>query len=250
MSDILITGSSGFIGSHLKRALPDAVGLDRVSANTTEIVQDVCTVNIGFGVDTIFHLAAITDYDEYMSNPDKTIRENLFGAVNLLKQFPDARFIFASTTGVPTNNWSNPYISSKVYAEQAIKLLSNNYVILRFQNIYGLGGHGVIPKWLNSGKIIIYGNGEQLRDFTYIDDLISHLTDLKCGECETHCIGTGKLTTINELYNIYSRITGKKDMVYHKSRECDPPLPGDTADIICHTALEDGIKHMVSKKQP
>ena len=249
MSNTLITGSSGFIGSHLKKALPDAIGLDRVPAPTTNIVQDVCTVKLGFDVDTMFHLAAITDYDEYMRNPYETIRVNLFGTVNLVEQFPDAKIIFASTVGVPTKNWSNPYIASKAYAEQAL-MMSNHYVVLRFQNIYGIDGHGVISKWLNSGKIIIYGNGEQLRDFTYIDDLIAHLTDLKCKEGETHCIGTGKLTTINELSHIYSQITGKKDMVYHKSREGDPPRPGDTADIICHTALEDGIKHMVSKKQP
>ena len=249
MSNTLITGSSGFIGSHLKKALPEAIGLDRVPAPTTNIVQDVCTARLVFDIDTIYHLAAITGYDEYMRTPHETIRVNLFGTVNLLEQFPDAKFIFASTTGVPTKNWNNPYIASKAYAEQAL-MMSNHYVVLRFQNIYGIGSHGVISKWLNSEKISVYGDGEQLRDFTYIDDLIAHLTDLKCKECETHCIGTGKLTTLNELILIISNITGKKEVVYHKPREGDSSLPGDTSDIICHTSLEDGIKHMVSMKHP
>ena len=84
MSNTLITGSSGFIGSHLKKALPDAIGLDRVPAPTTNIVQDVCTAKLGFDIDMIYHLAAITGYDEYMRNPHETIRVNLFGTVNLL----------------------------------------------------------------------------------------------------------------------------------------------------------------------
>ena len=250
MSNTLITGSSGFIGSHLRKALPDAVGLDRTASPTTDIVQDVCTVNLSFDIDTIFHLAAITDYDEYMADPRETMRVNLYGTVNLVEQFPDARFIFASTVGVPTGNRRNPYIYSKAHAEQALKMLSTNEVILRFQNIYGYGGHGVLSQWLKKGKIIINGDGEQTRDFTYIDDLVYHLTNLECSRFSTHCIGTGKLTTINDLAKTFAHITGITDIEYQDLREHDSTVPGDTADIICSTPIEEGIKQMVSKKHP
>lgn len=244
---ILITGSSGFIGSYLKKALPEAVGLDRLSAPTTDIVNDVCIVKSETEFDTIFHLAAITDYDEFMSNPEEAYRVNLFGTINLLKQHPNAYFIFASTVGVSTKDWSNPYILSKAIAEQAVKLMANNYLILRFQNVYGLGGNSVISKWLNSRKITIYGNGEQRRDFVYIDDLIKYLTKLTSHE-ETQCIGTGKLTTINELATILTRIYGDMTITYEKARKGDPDHPGSPANIICQTSLEDGIKNMFSKK--
>ncbi|MEM3641819.1 MAG: GDP-mannose 4,6-dehydratase, partial [Candidatus Bathyarchaeia archaeon] len=165
-----------------------------------------------------------------IENPTLVNEVNTQGTINLLEACVKnnvKRFVYASTCAVygeakylpineehPTNPLS-PYGASKLAAEEYCKVFSKIYglqtICLRFFNVYGLrqpsGPYGgVITTFLESLKrnkpIIIYGDGNQTRDFLYVKDAVNActlaLTRKNC-EGKTFNIGTGTKTSINEL---------------------------------------------------
>ena len=248
---ILITGSSGFIGGHLKRALPDADGLDIRSAPTTNIVANLTTHQLGEDYDVIYHMAARTNLDQCMKNPLGAYINNVCATMNLLRQFNGDLFVFPSTVGVPSKNWDNPYIYSKAACEWIVPKMTQNAIILRFQNIYGPGSKSVISKFLDEKEITVYGDGNQKRDFVWIGDLIDHLVGLMEEKpLDFGYVGTGKTSSINELVTIITKLQGMKPINYADPREGDIVDPVPNADLICKTPLEKGIENMLSLKHP
>ena len=181
-------------------------------------------------VDYVFHLAAIASVPLSMRKPKLANEVNVSGTLNLLLEslrFNVKRFIFTSSCAVygeptympideehPTNPVS-PYAASKLSAEHYCRAFQKAYgletVILRLFNVYGprqersLYG-GVIAKFidaLKSGKVpIIFGDGEQTRDFVYVDDVVDALIlASRRSECAgmTFNIGSGIETSINQI---------------------------------------------------
>ncbi len=153
------------------------------------------------GVDIVFHLAAIPRVPYSMENPTETTKANVLGSVNVFKAAAEAgcrRVIFASSSSVyastntgalsedmPTNPIS-PYALQKLTGEMFAQLFTKIYnipiIILRYFNVYGPGIDFnsdyslVIGKFLKLNKqgkpLTIFGDGEQTRGFTYIDDVV------------------------------------------------------------------------------
>ena len=247
MAKILITGSSGFIGSHLKKAIPFADGLDVIPSDATNLVCDVCDFEEVEKYDVIYHLAAIANYDYYSKHPLETYITNVCGTMNLLRQNSNALFIFPSSVGVSEKNWSDPYILSKAICEKIVRLMSDNFIIFRFANIYGKGAKAVVNKFIDNPIIDINGSGEQVRDFVYIDDLIEWL--IKVNEIEKnklYYIGSGIKTTINQLAKTVTKILGPKPIEYKPNRKFDVFEPIIKADLKCGTSLEIGIRKTTS----
>jgi len=131
----------------------------------------------------------------------------------------------------------SPYAVSKVAAENYVSLFSELYgltgVCLRYFNVYGPGARsdqGVIPifinKLLKNRRPVIYGDGEQTRDFIYIDDVVeANLLAMKSNFItpDTINIGSGKPITINTVIETLKKILNKKDIdpVYKNMREGD-----------------------------
>lgn len=251
MDKILITGSSGFIGSHLKEALPDAVGLDWYPSDTTDIIADVRKFKLKEHYDIIFHLAAITEYERYMKYPHLTLDINTLGTVNLLKQLKRELFVFASTIGVPKKDWDNPYILSKALAEKAVSMMRRKSVILRFHNIYGKRSNSVVSKFINSWEIHIYGDGSNERDYVYIDDLITHLKAVKkLKHRNVYHIGTGTMTDLNTLAELISSKQAGKPILHKPKRQGDAKTSSSSVDLKCPTTLEEGIDKILFKNNP
>jgi nucleoside-diphosphate-sugar epimerase len=160
---ILITGHRGFIGSYLIKKL-DAIGIDLVEGN------DILSCDLP-EVDVVIHLAAQPGVVKSFEDPIETTRTNILGTVRLLKHYKNAKFIFASTGGAIQDEIPSPYGWSKYCAEGFVKLLHDNYVILRFANVYGKGSRSVADKFLKE-DIVIYGDGSATRTYVHIDDLI------------------------------------------------------------------------------
>lgn len=161
---ILITGHKGYIGTHLMKEL-DAVGIDLKDGN------DILNCELP-EADVVIHLAAQAGVIASVADPVKTVSTNTLGTVRLAKHYKDAKFIFASTGGAIQEVITSPYGLSKYCAEEFIKLIHDNYVILRFANVYGReGSRSVIDTFLK-GDITIYGDGSQTRTFVHVDDLI------------------------------------------------------------------------------
>ncbi len=238
---ILITGSSGFIGTHLHRSLPCADGLDASASPNTNIVSDLATSSIDpSDYDVIYHLAALVGADASIRKPIDTYRVNVCGTIRLLTRF-DGLFIFPSTAGV-YDPLKNPYFLSKYVGEEIIRAAPCKHLIFRLANPYGKGSRLVIQKWLTDDQIEIYGDGNQQRDFVYIDDIIEILTNpfrLKLNE--TYNVGTGVMTTLNELAKLVMKFTGNKKVEYLPAKKFEIYEPTMKPDIKCTTTLEEGL---------
>lgn len=122
-SRILCTGSSGFIGKHLMKALPEAVG------------YDLGKTFVKGPFDGIIHLAAISRVGVAEQYPAVCLQTNIMLTAQLLLEFQPKWMIFSSTCERPIN----VYGFSKRAAEDYIKLKVKNHIILRLSNVYGPG---------------------------------------------------------------------------------------------------------------
>ena len=149
--------------------------------------------------DIIIHLAAKSDVSESVIHPEITTSVNLNGTINVLKccaQNKIKKIIFASSAAVygnckdlPITEESkteplSPYGASKLSAENEIKRYASEFgfdaIILRMFNVYGVGQNdlysGVISVFLKNiaqnKPLVIYGDGEQTRDFVSIYDIV------------------------------------------------------------------------------
>lgn len=229
--DNLSTGSVENIKQHL-----DNVKLHFLRGD----VRDKRAVNEATkDVDAVFHLAAITSVPYSIKSPNITHEVNVTGTTNLLEaSLRDNvdRFIYVSTCAVygeaeylpiderhPTNPMS-PYAESKLAAEQCCREFHELYglktTVLRIFNTYGLRQRndnygGVIARFierLRGGKPpVIYGNGEQTRDFVNVEDVVEAMRRVLSGGNavgRTFNIATGVPTTINQLAQLLMQIVG------------------------------------------
>ncbi len=151
-------------------------------------------------VDYVFHLAAESRIVPAIKNPLKAFEINIMGTSNVLncsRENNIKRLIYSSTSsGYGLNNIPNietqsedclnPYSVSKIAAEKICKMYSDLYslptIILRYFNVYGeraptKGQYapviGIFLRQKNEGqKLTIFGDGEQMRDFVYVGDVV------------------------------------------------------------------------------
>ena len=199
------------------------------------IVGDIRDPNICMlaaqGMDVIVHLAANTGVGPSVEDPRKDMEVNVIGTLNMLEAARHnhvKRFVFASS-GAPVGEVEppiheelaphpvSPYGASKLAGEGYCSAYFRTYgvetVALRFGNVYGPGSNhknSVIAKFIRQAKKgedwEIYGDGNQTRDFIYIDDLVEAIiraSDLRLGDSfpwgEVFQIATNKEHTINEI---------------------------------------------------
>ena len=213
------------------------------------------------GVDYVFHQAAVPSVPRSVEDPVTSTDANCTGTAVVLDAARKASVdtvVVASSSSVygsseklpkvetmPTAPES-PYALSKYYTEQLAMQCSELYdidtVALRYFNIFGPyqdpeGAYAaVIPKFIglmdDGERPVIYGDGEQSRDFTYIDNAVD--ANIRAAERdvsgETFNVGCGSRTTVTELVETLNDKLGTEiDPIY------DDPRPGDvrhsTADI-------------------
>ena len=235
--NILVTGGAGFVGTNLiKRLLKDGhnvVSLDNYSTGKAENEQEGCkyydvdirdVLDFDFfmeDVDVVYHLAALARIQPSFINPANTLEIGILGTMNILEwvREKDCKVVFAGSSSVHSGKMKNPYTFSKYVADDLCLLYKEHFdvdvSICRFYNVYG-------PHQLTEGKyctvvgiferqyktnepLTITGDGEQRRDFTHIDDIVSGL--ILTSESETsHKIielGRGVNHSINELAEMF-----------------------------------------------
>lgn len=192
------------------------------------------------GVDCVYHLAARVLVAESILYPREYNDINVSGTVALLEAMRDVgipRLVFASSGAVygdqedqPIREVTpprplSPYAVSKLAAEHYIHtigaLWGTRTIVLRIFNAYGPGqpllpSHSpVIPRFIDQatggGSLVIFGNGEQTRDFVYLSDVVRALVDALELDAPDHCtlnIGSGTEVSINELAQEVRRQTG------------------------------------------
>ena len=246
---VLVTGSSGFIGSHLRKAIPKADGFDQTLFPATNLVGDI--LDPPFSVndyDVIYHLASVVGTGASVQDPALTYRVNVCGTLSLLRSFKGL-FIFLSTIGV-YEPLKNPYFLSKYVCEEIVRAAPCKHMIFRLANPYGIGSKSVIQKWLEADRIQIFGDGNQTRDFVYIEDAVGIFAhSQKLEPNRTYNVGTGVATTLNELAMLIVKLTGKKSIERLPAKGFEIYEPVIKPDIVCKTTLKEGLLKCLEKKR-
>ncbi|RKX50229.1 MAG: UDP-glucose 4-epimerase [Thermotogae bacterium] len=213
----------------------------------------------------IFRLAAQSSVSVSVRNPVEDAKTNILGTLVLLQKsvkYGVKKFIFSSTGGaiygdnvkIPTPetetpNPISPYGIAKLSVEKYLDFFSKEYgleyVSLRYSNVYGprqdpYGEAGVVAIFINrmlkGEKVTIFGDGEYVRDYVYVDDVVrANILAMEKGKNVVLNIGTGRGTTVNELFMMLKSITG-----YSDEPEYAPPRKGDVRKSIldCSKAKE------------
>jgi nucleoside-diphosphate-sugar epimerase len=189
---IVVTGHMGFIGGYLMRQLPNAVGLDIKDGN------DILECDLP-PADIVIHLAAEPGVIRSVEDPFTNAQTNILGTIRLLQHYKNAKFIFASSGGTIQETIESPYGLSKYTCEEYIKLLHDNYVILRFPNVYGKGSRSVVDKFLNQDKLTIYGDGSANRTYGFVDDVVRGILFAQEWPSGTYKLGGGQNYTVREI---------------------------------------------------
>lgn len=235
-------------------------------------------------VDYVLHHAAMPSVAKSVSNPLETNNVNVNGTLNVLIAARDnkvKRVVYASSSSVYGDqkkikkkenmnpNPLSPYAAQKLIGEYYCKQFYNLYgletVCLRYFNVFGpRQSHkteyaAVIPKMLSrmlkNENPIIYGDGKQSRDFTFVEENVKAnlkaLSENVAGK--VYNIGCGKRITINELVEKLNKILGK-----NLKPKYEPARPGDVkhtlADITLakkelkfnpQTSFEEGLKKTI-----
>lgn len=228
-------------------------------------VQDVSRLwSLLQDVDCVYHLAARVSVAESILYPGDYNRINTGGAVSLMEAMRDAgvsRVVLASSGAVygsqpqqPVRETADvdpdsPYAVSKLAAETYIHTIGRLWgietVALRIFNAYGPGQHlpvshaPVVPRFLrqaiSGGSVVLYGNGNQVRDFVYVSDVVDALIQAASTadiNRSVFNIGSGHGTSIAELVDVMEGVIGKSI-----NRIVNPERQGGVSELIGDISL-------------
>lgn len=192
---ILITGGSGFVGSHLADffskkghtvTIYDLKKSKWLKPNQFFIKGSLFSKNLKKAVkgqDVIFNFAAVSDIDEAMKNPLKTAKTNIIGTLKILelvKKIHLKRFVHASSIYVNSNSGSFYRCSKKSseeFIEEYSRLYGIKYTIIRYGSIFGErsdlrnGVYKLIYSGIKNKKISYYGFKQSVRRYIHVDDV-------------------------------------------------------------------------------
>lgn len=250
---------------------------------------DVTTDEAGFAVasirpDVINHHAAHADVRQSVLDPLGDARANVLGLLSLLQAAAQARtkkFIFASSGGAiygepdtlpcgeghplrPISPYGAAKLAAEVYVQTFGRTCDLDYTILRYPNVYGPRQHpfteegqvvAIFARQMLAGiEPTIYGDGGQGRDFVYVRDVVeANLLTLERGSGGVFNLGTGQLTTVDELYRRLRSLTAYQGEVqYAPARpgeiyriSLDASLAQDELGWEASTPLDDGLRNTV-----
>ncbi len=215
----------------------------------TFLKEDLLTTGVLEGIlsktDCVFHLAAQPGVrTSWGKNFEIYIRNNILVTHKLLesaREFSIKKFVFASSSSVYGDSELpmkedgmtrpvSPYGISKLTGENMCSLYGKSFgvpvVSLRYFTVFGPGQrpdmafNRFIRAIIKGEEIIIFGDGSQTRDFTYIDDIVrGTIKASRSGKKGVYNIGGGSRMVLNDAIKLIEDITGKKARVKYKKKE-------------------------------
>ncbi len=246
-SRVLVTGGAGFVGRTVVASMV-AAGLDVSVADLLPLPgggvrqvtgdlrrSEVLDQAMAAPLDALVHLAALTSVLESAKRPAEVFRTNTALTASLLEACRERAvpiFVLASTNAVvgaaaqgriderSTLAPLTPYGATKAAAEMLVSAYAASYEMaasaLRFTNIYGPGmasKDSVVARLmraaLEGGSIQIYGDGEQVRDYLFVEDAATALSlAVERALVGTLTVGSGRSVSMNELHRLACEVTG------------------------------------------
>jgi len=270
--DNLLTGN---------RANLDGAG-DGIAFHETDICDYRAIADIIAGADTVYHLAAIPSVPRSITDPVPSHEVNIDGTFNVLRASAEGRVrkvVYAASSSAYGDtdvlpkvetmapNPLSPYAAQKLMGEYYCSVFSNCFGLdctsLRFFNVYGprqdpsspySGVLSIFMKCLiERTPPTIFGDGEQTRDFTYVEDVVELVMKTACAPGtagKVYNAGNGGRYSLNEIWSILQRIEGVRIPPKY-----GPPRAGDVRDSQADTtaavrelghaprfSIEDGLR--------
>lgn len=241
-------------------------------------LSDKDSLNDLADIDIVYHMGARAGVRQSFNDPLSYIKDNTIATTNVAnfcKNNDISKMILASTSSIYGNSGEkemvedidekiNPpsiYASTKLSGETLARTIlsshNTNLIITRFFTVYGPYGRPDMSilrfiHWIMENKEVkIFGDGEQRRSFTYIDDVVDLLLKVQdCDSNETFNVGNNKTSSLNEVVKIIEHFSNKKAQVVNEPRAFRDPdvvLPSlsKSKKILKwepKTNIEDGIK--------
>ena len=204
-------------------------------------------------VDKVVHLAACAGVRPSIEAPLGYVKSNIYGTVNILecmKQFDVKKIVFASSSSVYGNCTAekfsedlkisepiSPYAATKSACEQFLYTYSKLYgisaICLRFFTVYGprqrpdLAINHFTDLMLKDKPLSVYGDGNTLRDYTYVDDIVAGICsaiEYDKTDYEIINLGGGNPITVNQVISTLEKVLGKSAKIDY--------LPFQKGDVI------------------
>lgn len=264
--NILVTGSSGFIGSHLVTALRQrehtVTAMDKRHGATTTILGYLMAIIKEARPDVIAHLGASCSTSVSLEDPARDFTDNAIGTFNVAEAARLAGNIpVVYTSTVKVNPGADGKIAplglSKRVGEDYLRLYGDLYglpsVILRPSTVYGPGQDGspeagwvtwFLRAFWERRQITIHGDGTQSRDILHIDDMTALLVDVvenfdDYRRAEPYDVGGGPGNELSllDLIQLWEADTGSRPDVVHDAR-----LPGDLQRVVTDNSAVTAVR--------
>jgi len=253
MKTVLVTGSSGYIGSHLLKIIKSEFKVFGLDKDETQIpvkfihadIRNPEYLKYHQKFDCVVHLAAEMRVGESVKDPVLYYETNIVGTLNILKHIRTNNFIFASTGAA--EGMASPYGISKKVAEEIVsqtcKEQGIDYTIFRFYNVIGSDGIDVknpdglfynLVKSKETGVFKIFGkdyntkDGTCIRDYVHVNEICEAIKlsiDKPANKIEN--LGHGYGTSVLEMFNIF-KTSNNLDINF----EYAPRREGDMAESV------------------
>ncbi len=227
--------------------------------------------------EAVFHLAAQADVRVSVERPVEDAEVNVLGTVRILEgaRKHGAQVVFSSTGGAiygectePAREDSpcqplSPYGTAKLAAEEYLRaynrLHGTRHIALRYGNVYGPrqdphGEAGVVAIFLGAlargEQARIFGDGAQTRDYVYVGDVARATLSTLGHEGGVFNVGTGRETSVAELYELCARVAGSDSPPEHAPARLgelqrsflDTTLAAGSLGFTAMVELEDGLR--------
>lgn len=244
----VVTGGSGFIGRHLVKMLDspkvvDISGENVIRRSVLDSFDDILKDS-----STIYHLAAIPGVRYSVTHPKVVAKTNIEGTLNLLEAVRKndvETFMFTSSSSVygdaplPTKENTpkfprSPYAASKLAGEEYCRIYNELYgirtLIVRPFTVYGPGMRDdlaitiFVKRMLEGKNPVVFGNGLQRRDFTYVEDVARGMIEVVKGGKggQAYNLGAGRSRSVLEMIEKLNQILGTDiEPVFESVREGD-----------------------------